>query len=132
MYNLIEYTSYYSETKGSLRFFSKDEATNFNVVIPNDNNFKSLKFKPKLLGNTTPQPNSNHANGIIKNAAIAAPLKYLSDFWRLLKMPLINCKVELKLKWAKYCVLSVMGMLIQMLILIISFLLWKIQIYMLL
>ena len=24
-------------------------------------------------------------------------------------MPLINCKVELKLKWAKYCVLSVPG-----------------------
>ena len=24
-------------------------------------------------------------------------------------MPLINCKVELKLKWTKYCVLSVAG-----------------------
>ena len=24
-------------------------------------------------------------------------------------MPLINCKVELKLKWTKYCVLSVGG-----------------------
>ena len=34
------------------------------------------------------------------------PLKNLSNFWRLLEMPLINCKVELKLKWSKYCVLS--------------------------
>ena len=24
-------------------------------------------------------------------------------------MPLINCKVELKLKWTKYCVFSVAG-----------------------
>ena len=24
-------------------------------------------------------------------------------------MPLINCKVELKLKWTKYCVLSALG-----------------------
>ena len=24
-------------------------------------------------------------------------------------MPLINCKVELKLKWTKYCVLSAAG-----------------------
>ena len=31
------------------------------------------------------------------------PLKYLSNFWRS------NCKVELKLKWAKYCVLSATG-----------------------
>ena len=24
-------------------------------------------------------------------------------------MPLINCKVEIKLRWTKYCVLSVVG-----------------------
>ena len=37
------------------------------------------------------------------------PLEYLSNFWRLLEMPLINCKVELKLTWTKSCVLSVAG-----------------------
>ena len=37
------------------------------------------------------------------------PLEYLSNFWRLLEIPLINCKVELKLRWTKYCVLSVAG-----------------------
>ena len=31
---------------------SKDEATNFNVDIANDNNFKSFKYKVKLVGNT--------------------------------------------------------------------------------
>ena len=34
------------------------------------------------------------------------PLKYLINFWRTLEMLLINCKVELKLKWTNYCVLS--------------------------
>ena len=29
---------------------------------------------------------------------IAALLKYLSNFWRLLEMSLINCKIELSLK----------------------------------
>ena len=37
------------------------------------------------------------------------PLKYLSDFWRSLEIPLINSKVELKLKRANYCVLSAAG-----------------------
>ena len=43
---------------------------------------------------------------VIKSATITVPLKYLSSFWRSLKMPLINRKIELKLKWIKYCVLS--------------------------
>ena len=105
MYNLIEYSSNYSETTGSLWFYSKDEATDFNADIVNDNNFKSFKYKAKLLGNTVAQAD-NAANGILKNTTFLVPLKYSSNFWRSLEMPLINCKVELKLKWTKYCVLS--------------------------
>ena len=37
------------------------------------------------------------------------PLKYLSNFWRSLEMPLVNCKIELKLKWTKHCVLAAAG-----------------------
>ena len=37
---------------------------------------------------------------------IAVPLKYLSNFWRSLEMPLINCKVELSLKWIENCMLT--------------------------
>ena len=37
------------------------------------------------------------------------PLKYSSNFWRSLEIPLVNCKVELKLRWTKHCVLSVAG-----------------------
>ena len=44
-----------------------------------------------------------------KNLIFTVPLKYLSNFWRSLEMPLINCKVELKLKWTKYCLLSAAG-----------------------
>ena len=45
-------------------------------------------------------------NGVFKNVKIAVPLKYLSNFWRSLEMPLINCKVHLELDWAKDCVVS--------------------------
>ena len=55
------------------------------------------------------QSNPNHANRNLKNATIAVPLKYLSNFWRSVETTLINCKVELKLKWTKYCVLSAAG-----------------------
>ena len=109
MCNLIEYGSNYSETTVSLWFYSKDETNDFNVDIANTDDFKSFKYKAKLLGNTIAQPNPNHANGGLKNATLAVPLKYLSNFWRSLETPLINCKVELKLKWTKYCVLSAAG-----------------------
>ena len=98
MDNLIKYSSNYSETKGSLWFYSKDETTNFNAVIANTDYFKSFKYKDKFLENTLAQPNPHHANGILRNATIAVSLKYLSNFWRSVEMPLINCKVELKLR----------------------------------
>ena len=109
MYNLIECSSNYSETTESLWFYSKDELTDFNNNIANTNDFKSFKYKAKSLGNTEAQPNPNHTNGILKNATVALPLKYLSNFWKSLEMPFINCKIEVKLKWAKYCVLSANG-----------------------
>ena len=45
MYNLIEYSSNYSETTGSLWFYSKNEATKFNANIANTNDFKSFKIR---------------------------------------------------------------------------------------
>ena len=51
-YNLIEYSSNYSETIGSFWFYSQDEATNFNADIANDNNINSFIYKAKLLENT--------------------------------------------------------------------------------
>ena len=52
MYNLIDYSSNYSETTGRLWFYSKDEATDFNAGIENTDDFKSFKCNAKLLGNS--------------------------------------------------------------------------------
>ena len=100
MYNLIECSSNYSKTTGSLWLCSKDEATNFNADIDNYNNFKSFKYKSKLLGNNE----ADGTNGILKNTANNVSLKCLSNFWRSLQMPLINCKLEWKVERTKYCV----------------------------
>ena len=106
MYSLIEYSSNYSETIGSLWFYFKDQATDFKANISVTDNFKSLKYKDKLLGNKEDR-DDNAANGILKNAIIAVSLKYLSNFWRSIEMPLINCKVKLKFRWTKHYIFSV-------------------------
>ena len=60
MYNIIEHSSNYSETTGSLWFYSKDKAINFNADVAN-NNFKSLECKTKLLGNTEADGNNGNS-----------------------------------------------------------------------
>ena len=98
MSNLIEYSDNCSETSGSLWQFKRDEITH-NADVTNDNNASSFKYKAKLIGNTE---NKGTKNGV----KIAVPLNYLSNFWRSLEMPLINCKVELSLKWIENCILT--------------------------
>ena len=77
-HNLIEHSSNYSETTGSLLFYSKDEGNNFNADIANDDNFlsKYFKYKAKLFGNTISPAALKAANGILKNTTIAVPLKF--------------------------------------------------------
>ena len=58
----------------------------------------SFNFKTKITGQT-------NNNGRIDNVEIMVPLKYLSNFWRTLEMPLINCEVELILNWSSDCVI---------------------------
>ena len=98
MYNFIEYSDNYSGSSGSLWGFKRDDVVN-NVNMNNKHNAPSFKYKGNLIGNT-------EADGIKKGVKIAVPLKYLSNFWRSLEMPLINCKVELPLKWIENCVLT--------------------------
>ena len=95
MYKLIEHGLNYSDTTSSLWFYSKDESTTFDADITN-NNSKSFKYKSKLLGNIAADRN----NTVLKNVTIA---------WRSFRMPLITCKVELKLRQVKYCVLASAG-----------------------
>ena len=47
-----------------------------------------LKLK-KITGQT--------ANDSTKNVETPEPLKYLSNFWRSLEMPLINCEINIDL-----------------------------------
>ena len=100
MYNLIEYSKNYSDSSGSIWQFERDEIdTNANVCNVNSSSFK---YKSSLVGNVV----ANGANGKKEKAKIAVPLKYLSNFWGSLEMPLINCKVELSLTRIENCVLS--------------------------
>ena len=68
---------------------------------PNDNitESESFKYKIKIIEKTS-------AAGNTKNVKIAVPLKYLSDFWRSLEIPLINCESNLILTWSEDCVIS--------------------------
>ena len=67
---------------------------------PNDNlaDFESFKSKIKTTGKTPAADNE-------KDVEIMVPLKYLSNFWRTLEMPLINCEVNLILTWSSACVI---------------------------
>ena len=102
MYNLIEYSDAYSKTSGSLWKYYRDEsalnANNEIIDFPaSNNNGASFIFNQKIAG----QP----GNGGTKNVEIMVPLKYLSDFWRTLEIPLINCEISIQLIWSRNCIL---------------------------
>ena len=48
--------------------------------------------------------NSNIAGRV--DVEIMVPLKYLSNIWRTLEMPLINLEVEVILNWSANCVIT--------------------------
>ena len=83
---------------GSLWNFKRDKIIN-NADVTNDNNSPSFKYKASIIGNTG-------NNGIKNEVKIAVPLKYLSNFWRSLETPLVNCKIELSLNWIEKCLLT--------------------------
>ena len=98
MYNLIEYSDASSKTSGSLWPYYRGEPaldTNGDVTdFPaNSNRSTSFKFKQQITGQT--------GNGGTKDVEIMVPLKYLSNFWRRLELPLINGEVNLQLICSK-------------------------------
>ena len=106
MYNLIEYSDNYQDSSATLYQYKRDEPPEDDVVADlTANNSDSLKYKIKLLGNVTEV--AGDAAGVRRlNVNVVVPLKYLSNFFRSLEMPLINCKIKLNLTWKKECVLS--------------------------
>ena len=85
MYNLIEYSDNYAKTSGILWQYFRDEP-GYNIA-----DSESFKPKIKITGKTPAQDNE-------QDVEIMVPLKYLSNFWRTLEMPLINCEVNLILQ----------------------------------
>ena len=68
------------DTLGSLWQFKRDESPVNNAGNPDNvitTNSSSFRLKSRILG-------KNNNNGILQNAKIAVPLKYVSSFWRLL------------------------------------------------
>ena len=107
MYNLIEYSKNYRKTTGSLWNYYRDEpndpsSDNYDAV-PTTNS-ASFKYKNSLVEKTPNNDNNN--NNVIQDVKVVVPLKHLSNFWRTLNMPLINCEVALTLNWPKNCVLT--------------------------
>ena len=43
---------------------------------------------------------------LVKKVEIVVPSKYLSNFWRSLDMPLINCEVSLTSTWSQNCLIT--------------------------
>ena len=102
MYNLIEYSDNYQDSSATLYQYKRDEPPEANAVADlTADNSSSFKYKVSLLDN--PVLNGNITKRSVK---VVVPLKYLSNFFRWLEMPLINCKIKLNLTWEKECVLS--------------------------
>ena len=93
MYNLIECSDNYAKTSGCLWQYFRN--------APNDNleDSESFKYKIKITGKTSDDGNE-------KDVEIIVPLKYLSNIWRPLEMPLNNCQVNLILTWSSTCVIT--------------------------
>ena len=102
MYNLIEYSDNYQDSSATLYQYKRDEPPEANAIndLTTDTS-SSFKYKVESLGN--PVLDGNIAKRSVK---VVVPLKYLSNFFRSLEMPLINCKIKLNLTWKKECVLS--------------------------
>ena len=105
MYNLLEYSDNYADSSGSLYQIKRDESPmndNNNPLIITLKSSSPFKYKASLLGKATDTDGNDR---LIKNTKLVVPLKYLSNFFRSLEMPLINCKIHLELNWNNNCVM---------------------------
>ena len=68
------------------------------LILNGANATASFNSKTKITSQTDD-------DGEIANLEIMVPLKHVSNFWRTLEMPLINCEVNLILTWSANCVI---------------------------
>ena len=103
MHNLLEYSKKYKKTTGSLWNYYRDQPSSTigaNNITHSILNSKSFDYKASFMENGV-----THHNLTKSDVKVVVPLKHLSNFWRHLDIPLINCEVELILTWFKNCVL---------------------------
>ena len=108
MYNLIEYSDNYQDSSATPYQYKRDEPPEDDAIADlTTNASSSFKNKVSLLGNPVVTDN------IAKiNVKFVVPLKYLSNFFRSLEMPLINCKIKLNLTWKKNAYYQMMMVMI--------------------
>ena len=100
MYNLIGYIKNYPKTTGRLwNYFYRDEP---NSGAVGDANYsirgsKSSDYQTSITGRL--EDNNTEI-------VIVVSLKHLSNFWRTLDIPLINCITNLMLTWPENCVVT--------------------------
>ena len=81
-----------------------DNAEDLDVVLPMYNLLEYSKNYRKTTGSLWDYYGTYKVG---KNETeIVVPLKHLSNFWRTLSTPLINCEIELILTWSKSCALA--------------------------
>ena len=102
MYNLLEYLDNDQDSSATFYQYKRDEPPEDDAIADlTANNSSSFKHKVSLLGNPVV------ANNIARiNVKVVIPLKFSSNFFRSLEMPLSNCKIKLNLTWKEECVLS--------------------------
>ena len=93
VYNLIEYIKNYSKTSGTLWNYYKD------ILTDPIKDSESFNYKTSIIRKTV-------NDGDTKDVELTVPLKYLSNFWKTLDMPLIICEISLALTWSENCVLT--------------------------
>ena len=95
IYNLIAYSDNYQDSSATLYQYKRDEPPDDNAHLT-ANDSTSSKYKANLLGNiAAADPDNARVERL--NVKIVVPLKYLSNIFGSLEMPLINCKIKLNL-----------------------------------
>ena len=114
--HLLEYNKNYKKATGSLWNYYRDQPSD-----PLFSNSESFKYETSITGNYynidekitnydgNEVDNPKYGANEVDETDVAIPLKHLSNFWRSLNIPLINCAVELILIWSKNCVLAYMS-----------------------
>ena len=112
LYNMLEYSDNYADTTASLYQYQRPKPRDNNGVLNDLTAAYSSSFKyqsglvqKQLTGNNSApvnagaDPNFNVDHRLWKNIKIVVPLKYVSNFFRSLELPLINTKLYMEVNW---------------------------------